>query len=136
MASKNYFISTTPHLDLFMISHEIRLTLREGQVDTGYVLVSLPTGGAGLLVIEKGADSDIKKLISQETTKVLLRILLPKATVLPVEKGKLLMDPWQEVYLVDYDNSGRRREFWVQTFSSGGAALPAAGAGGNPPMMM
>lgn len=120
-----------------MISHEIRQSLREGKVENGHVVVSLPSGGAGVIVLDKGNDpehKDVKKLLAQDTTKPLLKIFLPKTAVVPIEKGKLIIDPWQEVFLVDYESSGRRREFWIHLLSSGGTGGAAPPAGAAPQM--
>ncbi len=48
---------------------------------------------------------------------------------MPFEKGKMLIEPWQEIFLIDYDGSGRRREFKVHV--SAETPPPAGGQKGG-----
>lgn len=88
------------------------------------VLISIPFPGAGLVVLTvNGVDS---KALTQELEafqkKGLLSCFLPCSLTLPVDKGKLTIDPWQDIYLIDYESSGKRREFQVKVQGEGGGA--------------
>lgn len=119
--SKSYFVDTTKGVDLINIVHEVRRTLKESNAENGTMTVSLPGPGAALSIMEKtdqegGVKKGLEGLVANELTKEIVRCLLPKSLVIPVEKGKMVIEPWQDVFLIDYEKSGRRREFRVQVF--------------------
>ncbi len=121
----------------------------------GAVLVSIPQPGAGLAIFHSEESAkpslnlnpsphttkdpkkavsanltlkQIKSDLSSFTATGLMRVFLQPSLVLSVDKGKLLIDPWQNVFLIDYETAGKRREFRVQVL---GGAAPTKEENGN-----
>ena len=109
---KQFYVNTTNGVDLIKVSHEVRQVVQSMKGDQGWVVVMAPSPGAGLVVMEATNEAGI-----HEGNLGLVRLLLPKSIIVPIEKKMMMMEPWQEIYLIDYETSGRRREFRVQLFS-------------------
>lgn len=100
---KSFYVPTTTGVDLIVIGHEIRGFVREAGVGkNGWATLMAPQPGATFGVGSRG--------VTLETIK---RV---PSLVVPVMGGNLMIDPWQEVFLIDEETSGRRREFFVQLF--------------------
>jgi thiamine phosphate synthase YjbQ (UPF0047 family) len=128
---KNFFVDATKGLDLLKIIHEVRRVVKEGNTENGSVTVVIPSPGAGLAVLDPNdRPEDLKKTLEAQMASGLIKILLPKTLTIPFEKYKMMIEPWQELYLIDYDTSGRRREFKVQVEAE--TPPPAAGATKGP----
>ncbi|QQR79762.1 MAG: YjbQ family protein [Deltaproteobacteria bacterium] len=131
MVSKTYYVDTTKSIDILLISHEIRRLVQETRPEIGQVSVIVPFPGAGLAVFDKDVSREVLvKELAPYLKNQLIHVLLPKSMTLLIEKGKLANDPWQDIFLIDYDTSSRRREFRV--FSETAAAAGKPGAPGNP----
>jgi thiamine phosphate synthase YjbQ (UPF0047 family) len=114
---KNFYVDTTKGIDLITIGHEVRQVIREGKVEAGEVMITIPHPGAAVVAMEPDAKwNDIKKGLESFLGNSLICCLLAKSLVMPVEKGKMPIEPWQEIFLIDYETSGKRREFRVQLF--------------------
>lgn len=114
---RNFFVNTTAGIDIVNISHEIRSVLRESKVEKGTMTLLVPQEGAGVVALEAGKPVEgLKKELESYPEKGLLKLLIPKTLAMPLEQGKMLSDPWEEVFLVDYGSLARRREFRVQVF--------------------
>jgi thiamine phosphate synthase YjbQ (UPF0047 family) len=110
---KSFYVDATKGVDLINIGHEVRQAIREAKVEEGQVLIAVPFPGAALAVLEPDAKKEeLKKGFQLESG--LARSLLAKSLILPIEKGRMSIEPWQEVFLIDYDTAGKRREFRVQ----------------------
>ena len=106
---KNFYLDTTKGIDILSIGHEIRRVIREAKAESGLVTVAVPFAGACLIVMEK----DEKKM--EERKKSFKGDeFMAKSLTIPIDKGELVTHPWQDVFLIDYETSGRRREFKVQ----------------------
>ncbi len=116
--SKSYYVDTTKAIDMINIAHEVRRAIQEANMahaERGFVLIAVPHPDAAVVVMEKTIQEDfLKKGLEGFVTNSLIRCLLPKSVILPVERGKMVTEPWQEIFLIDYDTSGRRREFRIQ----------------------
>jgi thiamine phosphate synthase YjbQ (UPF0047 family) len=116
--TKNFYVDATKGLDLLNIIHEVRRVVREANTENGTVTVVIPNPGAAVAVLDTGdpafKSDDLKKALEPYLSNGLIRCFLPKSVVVPFEKGKLLIEPFQEIFVIDYETSGRRREFKVQ----------------------
>ncbi len=121
---KSFYVDTTKGLDLINIMHEIRRVIGEAAADVGSVTIAVPSAGAGLLIVDQvdGKES-AKKGLEPLLSSRQIAYLLPKTMHLPVEKGKMPFELRQDVVLVDYEATAKRREFIVQVFAE---AAPAA----------
>lgn len=112
---KSFYADATKGVDLINIGHEVRQAIREAKTEAGQVLIAIPFPGAALAVLEPDAKKDdLRKGLQPFLENGLARCLLAKSLVLPIEKGRMTIEPWQEVFLIDYDTTGKRREFRVQ----------------------
>ena len=128
---KNFFVDATKGLDLLKIVHEVRRVVKEGNTENGSVTIVIPNPGAGLAVLDiNDRPEDLKKTLEPHVASGLVKVMLPKSLTIPFEKFKMLIEPWQEIFLIDYDTSGRRREFKVQVE----AETPPPAAGKKGPM--
>ena len=131
--SKTFYIDTTKSLDILLISHEIRRVVNESRPEIGTATVMIPFPGAAVAVFDK--DVNREALVKELTPYVknhLIQCLLPKSVVVPVEKGKMVIDPWQDVFLIDFDNTGRRRELRVCVFSESASTSASGNLAGKP----
>lgn len=128
---KTYYVDTTKGVDIINIGFDIRRAIKEDRFDTGFALVTIPYAGAGLFIMEPDqSQAELKKSFETFLANPAFKYVLAKSLTLSVEKGRLTIEPWQEVFLIDYETSGRRREFRVQTVWE---QAPQQGAGGMPP---
>ncbi len=116
---KNFYVDTTKKVDVVPVGHEVRALIREAKAEKGWVILQAPTSGASFLSLENQEKKveGLKKALEGFSIKDLFSCFLPGSFCLLVEKGKLTIDPWQEVFLVDYEVSGRRREYSIQVYS-------------------
>ncbi len=115
---KNFYIDTSKGMDLINIGHEVRQVVREAKADNGMVTVMSPFGGAAVAVMEPDVKvEEIKRGLEPFVANHLIRCLLPRSVSIPIEKGRMMIEPWQEIFLINFDSSGKRREFRVHLFS-------------------
>ncbi|HPQ80844.1 MAG TPA: YjbQ family protein [bacterium] len=141
---RNYFIDATGGVDVISVVHEVNRTIRESKVSEGLITVAIPAPGAGLVVVEPlpdivarlketssffpGGGSETKNR-RKEDVAVGPRIasaMLGRALSLPVDGGRLVLAPREEIVLVDFEPSPRRREFFVQVMGGDSAAQKGA----------
>ena len=116
--SRSFYIDTTKGVDILNISHEVRRVVREAKVDQGWVIVMAPWEGAAFTVMEntgKKAEK-IKSTLESFLSNGLADCLLSKTQIVPIRGGDLMVDPWQSVYLIDYEAAAKRREYFVQLY--------------------
>ena len=131
--TKSFYTDTTKGLDVKVISHEVRRVIKEANTDNGSMTVVSPARGAGFLILDVADKPETaKKSLETLQSNGTLAYLLPKTLTIPIEKGKLSIDPWQELFLVDYEASAKRREFRVQVVTEPPPPQPQQGEGGIP----
>jgi len=132
--NKSFYIDATKGLDILKVIHEVRRVVKEANTENGTATVIIPNPGAAAVVLDTGDPlfklDDLKKSLEPFITNQLIRCLLPKSVVIPFEKGKLSIEPFQEIFIIDYDTSGRRREFRVQIVADNPPPADKKGAGG------
>lgn len=151
---KNYFVNTSKEIDVITITSDVRLAIREAGADEGLVTVAVPMSGAALIIAEPLTEvvSELKeafKIFPGEGKEAMTRrketvpigpsikaALVGRSIVIPFNTSGLIMGPRDEILLVDFEASGRRREYVVQVMGEGGEeqgqriALGALGAEG------
>lgn len=131
---KSFYIDATKGLDLLKIIHEVRRVVKEANTENGTATVVIPNPGAAVTILDTGDPAckleDLKKALEPYLANQLIRCLLPKSVVIPFEKGKLLIEPFQDIFVIDYDTSGRRREFKVQVTADNPPPADKKGPGG------
>lgn len=115
--TKNFYVDTTAGVDLINIGHEVRRVVKEANAQEGSLTVLVPSPGGAVLMMEQDEKvEEIRKHLQTFLANGLIRCLLPKSLVVTVERGRLSSDPWQEIFLIDYEARVKRREFRVQVF--------------------
>ncbi len=119
IVTKSFYVDTTKGLDLINVTHEVRRVVREANMQDGNLTIVVPNPGAAVVAMEidENVIGEIRKGLEPFLASGLIRCLLPKSLAMTVEKGKMSIEPWQGICLVDYDTSAKRREFRVQAFS-------------------
>lgn len=101
---KSFYVPTTQGIDVISVGHEVRRVVQEAAAKEGWVTLFSPLPGAGF-ALGPVKEAKLPSLRCQGTL------------VVPFNAGRLVIDPWQEIYLVEEETSGRRREFMVQLFT-------------------
>lgn len=120
---KSFYVSTTSGTDLITIGHEVRGMVKEGSVGkNGWVTLMAPQPGATFGVGPRGSSPNGARPNRGANLEVVKGV---PSLVIPVMGGRLVIEPWQEVFLIDEDKAGKRREFFIQMFVE--EPPPAAG---------
>ena len=116
------YLNVTQGVDLLNASADVGRALRESQVVNGLLTVFIPQGGAGVVLLENkpALQAEFKELIVSFADKAHLRgALLSSSVGIPIKDGKLLLGPWQEVIIFDFDEKVGRREVLLHVMGEG-----------------
>jgi secondary thiamine-phosphate synthase enzyme len=131
---RNYYVTTTQKTDILVISHDVKRAVRESGIQSGAVHIIVPGATAGVTLLENdpkiyeglknwvetqvpasGGSRPTRRSGSGRDDAHLRAALIGPTLTLPLQDGKLMVGPWQEVVLFDFDDSKiGRREFTVQ----------------------
>lgn len=104
---KNYFVDLKPGSRVNVV-HEVRRALRESAILKGIVTILPPAGGTEIVV---GSEAELATP--------------SRSLTLPFDKGELLLDQRQQIFLVDRTGAASRCEFWINVFGEGAEAKGA-----------
>lgn len=139
---KNYFINTTDDVDVISVIHEIGYAVRDAGAAEGLVTVVVPEPGGALTILEPLPEivAQFKEALEifpgegvetisrrKEPIPVAPRIkaaMLGKTVHIPFKDAKLVLGAREEVVLIDFEKTGKRREFWVQVMGEAAAQAP------------
>jgi secondary thiamine-phosphate synthase enzyme len=140
MFLRNYYIPSTAKVDFRVITNEVRQAIRESALQNGVLTILLPGATAGVTLLE--GDSKIHEAYLQwiqaqipesegprptrrsgsgRDSAHLRAALVGAQLTLPLQDGKLMSGPWQEVVLFDFDDKVGRREITIQILGEGKA---------------
>ncbi len=137
---KNYFINTTDQVDVISIIHEVNRAIREANVANGLATVVVSQAGGALTILELLPElvSQFKEALEvfpgegietiskrKEPVPVGPRVkaaMLGKTIQVPFENHRLVLGPREEIILIDFEKTGKRREFYVQIMGEAQAA--------------
>lgn len=140
--SKSGYVKTSTGCDALVITPEVRWALRDSKIKEGWILLHAPQSGAGWALLEpiKEIIEDLKQFCSSvrgakgegknkakeviKTAPLLQGALLGASLTVPVAKGHFLFDPKLEIYLFDFTDTGKRREFLIQIMGEAEGAAP------------
>ncbi|MDO8462031.1 MAG: hypothetical protein Q7S98_04125 [Deltaproteobacteria bacterium] len=115
---KIYFVDLKPDSRGSNVVHDVRRALKESAILKGLVTILPPAGGADIVVGSEGEIVEGKGSLSRSLT-------------LPLDKGELLLDSRQQIFLINRTGTASRCEFLVHVFGEG-AEAKAAPRGGAP----
>lgn len=115
-------MNATAEIDILLIIHDVRLALRESQISEGLVTIFVPDGRGSILLAPEGfeKDRDFRRWLAawmqlkgEPPRQHYFSYLFGSSMTLPIEKGALLIDPNATLYLIDFTNEEKRRNFRV-----------------------
>lgn len=137
---KRCYANVTASVDVKAISHDIKYAIRDSKSPDGLLTVVIPQSGAGLVVMpaipeameelkttmdmfgaEAGSARDALKR-ERDIGPIIQSALLGRTVHLPFTDSKLILDPYDEVLLVDFEKKVGRREFVIQIVSEAPSA--------------
>ena len=131
---QKYYLNTNGKQEVMLASSDVKRALSDSKVKQGILNVALSTGSAGLALLEndpKILDGVKKYLIEAfaEDPKAASegsrrsgagaayqhqRAALLQATLsLPIKDGQLATNPWQEVFVFEFEAKPHRRELII-----------------------
>jgi secondary thiamine-phosphate synthase enzyme len=135
---RNYYINTTAKTDILVITHDVKRAVRESEIPSGTLTVFVPGATAGLAILEgdpkiyeeyknwvesqipvKGGPRPNRRSGTGRNEAHLRAALVGISVVIPVLESKLMLGPWQEVVLYDFDDKIGRREITIQLVGEG-----------------
>lgn len=132
---KSYFINTSSGVDLLPITSDVRYAIRDGHGKNGLVTVVVPGPGAAVsafesipelieelkIAFEIFAGEDVQGIDKRkEQVAIAPRVqaaMVGRSITLPIAESKLVLNPYEEIFLIDFEKRPKRREFIVQVFS-------------------
>jgi secondary thiamine-phosphate synthase enzyme len=145
---KNYYVNTTEEVDVISIIHEVNGAIKDSKIPNGIVNVIVTAPGGAVTILEPLTDivDQFKQALEifpgegvetlsrrKEPIAVAPRIkaaMLGKSLHVPLNNGKLVLGPREEIILIDFEKNAKRREFFVQIMGEGAPQPPQ----GKPPM--
>lgn len=133
------------------VTSDVRFAIRDSQAKNGLVTVFIPGPGAALTVFEpleevkeelrvsfealaegekKGKD---KRKEEVDVAPRVLASLVGRSVAVPFKEGKLIMAPYEEIFLIDLEKKVARREFFVQVIGEDAPPQGQQPAKGAPP---
>ncbi|MBI2340766.1 MAG: YjbQ family protein [Deltaproteobacteria bacterium] len=134
----NVYLNTTKGIDILNATVDVKRAFKESQVSNGLLTVYVPGGTAGVAILENdpAIQKEYKNLIasfvgnpagarparrsgSGHAEAHLRASFLARSVIIPVKDGKLLLGPWQEVIVFDFDDKIGRREVCIHVMGEG-----------------
>lgn len=139
------YLNTTQEIDILDATHDVKRGVRESQILHGLVTVFLPGSAGGIIIMEndpsirdaikkmvqsfvpRGVDKVDKKVKTRPMRKSgsgfdeahLQAALFSNSVTIPLKDGRLLLGPWQEVIVFDFDDKIGRREVMIHILGEG-----------------
>ena len=122
---KSYWLNVTEAIDVVNLKPDLRLAIRESQVQDGFLIVTVPDGLGALLVAPVGLEKDrelLRWLKEWQLQKVeppkraYLSYLFGASLALPLTKGEMSIDLNASVYLLDFTEVEKRRGWQITIF--------------------
>lgn len=122
---KSYWLNVTEAIDVVDLKPDLRLAVRESQVQDGFLIATVPDGLGALLVAPEGLEKDrqlLRWLKEWQRQKVeppkraYLSHLFGASLTLPVMKGEISIDLNASVYLCDFTEVAKRRGWQITIF--------------------
>lgn len=132
---KTCYVNVTDDIDVIKITHDLKYAIRDSKSPDGLITAIIRSPGAGLALMpnipeaidelkvsidvfgaEAGTAKDKLKR-EKEIGAIVQSTILGRTIHIPFQEGKLLIDPYDEVFLLDFEHKRGRREFTLQVIS-------------------
>lgn len=130
---KKHYIDTKKGLQFISIHHDVKYAIRDSNIKNGQVNITIPKGNAGLIIIEplddvlKGLQAVFENLAGQtpgntidkwkQQAAISPRIqsaMIGRSLTIPYADSKLLLDSYDEIHVIDFEDAARRMEISIQ----------------------
>lgn len=133
--TKRYYVNTTDEVDVISVIHECRYAVRDSKSSDGLLTAIVPQSGASLVIMPAISDvidelkasmdvfgseagSAVDKLKRERAIGPIIQSTILGRTVhVPFQDGALILDPYDEIFLVDFERWRGRREIVIQILS-------------------
>lgn len=131
--NRQVFVQTTGKTDIVDLTPQVSEELGETAIRNGTVNLFIPGSTAALTTIEyeRGVINDLRKAIDRIAPEDMYyehnerwgdgngyshvrAALIGPSLTLPVIEGRMVLGTWQQIVLLDFDNSPRERRILVQ----------------------
>ena len=128
-------VSTKGFSDVIDITNRVNQIVKNSKMKDGICLISCPGSTAGITTIEyepellKDFKEFLEKLVPSNKSyrhdkawgeanafSHLRSALIKPFLTVPIEEGKLVLGPWQQIVFVDFDNRPRTREILIKAW--------------------
>lgn len=130
---KSFYAATSAGTDVVNIHPDVDRSVREARVQEGLLTIGVRgwEAAVGICEYSEGGVARLKELMaewltvkSKEPIKgsagrsysvpgTLASLCFGTTLTVPINQGRLLMEPWLSVVLFDFASQGRRREYYV-----------------------
>ncbi|MBI2974792.1 MAG: YjbQ family protein [Deltaproteobacteria bacterium] len=139
---KSYFVNTTPEIDFLSIMADVKYAIRDAQAKNGLVSVHIPGPAAAVTVFEPlpelieelkiafetfASEAAQGKDKRKEEVFIAPRVqaaLIGRSLSMPLKGGSVLIAPYEEIFLIDFDKKSGRREYYVSIVAEDQAPPP------------
>lgn len=137
---KTCYVNTSKGVDVVQITDDLKYAIRDSKSPEGLLTVISPKAGVGFLLMpnidelknelkntfevfgsETGSAKDKLKR-ERNIGPILQSAILGRSMTLPFREQQLLIDHYDEVFLVDFEETPSRRDFMIQIISEAPAA--------------
>ena len=133
------------------ITSDVKYAIRDSGTKEGLATIIVGGPGAGVTILEplqevidelkvafevfagEGATAKDKKKVEALINPRVQASILGRSISVPIKDARLVTDPYEEIFLVDFDKKARRREFKVQIMAQAEPPPQQPGRGMPPP---
>ncbi len=127
------FVQTTAETDIIDLTPQVSEEVKKSNIQNGVVTLFIPGSTAALTTIEfeSGVINDLKKTIDRIAPRGIVyehdkrwgdgngyshvrAAILGPSLHIPIMEGGMTLGTWQQIVLLDFDNSPRKRRIVVQ----------------------
>ncbi|MBI4212030.1 MAG: YjbQ family protein [Deltaproteobacteria bacterium] len=146
---KRFYVSTSAETDLIPITHDIRYALRDAGINEGLASVVVTESGAGITLSEnlpavldelrralelfpgEGVHALTRKKEALAVGPRVKAAMLGRMLSIPFTAKELLISQHEDVFLIDFESTPKRREVVIQIMGDKPATPPPGPQGGR-----
>ncbi len=126
---KSYWVNVTEGVDVMPLIHDVKLAVRDSQVEEGLVTINVPDARGAIIIAPEGLEDDRafgrwikdwtveRKGQGEPAQLAYIGYLLGASLTLPLERKEMTIDQRSGLYMIDFTDKAARREYYVSIFS-------------------